>query len=163
VREWVPVPSSVKGRLVHAAVDAFAANGFAAVGVSDLAAKAGVTTGSLYHHFGSKLGLYTVVRDDVERRVIDRMAGAAAARDDEPVRAALLVAFDYAAEQGFSAMLAENHPERPVGPIERFLSELVDPGTPLAKLLTAAWQAALEAVADGTPVRRARDALERLL
>ena len=36
------------------------------------------TTGPLYHHFGSKLGLYDVIRSDVERRVTDRMEGALA-------------------------------------------------------------------------------------
>ncbi len=41
-----------------------------------MSAAAEVTTGALYHHFGSKLGLYTFVRDDVERRLLDRMEGA---------------------------------------------------------------------------------------
>lgn len=30
-----------------------------------------------YHHFGSKQGLYAVVREELERRVVDRMDGAA--------------------------------------------------------------------------------------
>lgn len=60
-------------------------------------------------------------------------------------------------------MLAERHPERPVGAVETFLGGLVDDATPLAKLFTAAWQAALEAVSDGVPARRARTALEQLL
>ncbi len=38
----------------------------------------GVTTGVLYHHFGSKEGLYAVVREELERRVVDRMDGDAA-------------------------------------------------------------------------------------
>lgn len=97
-----------------AALDRFAELGFDDVGVSDLCTAAGVTTGSLYHHFGSKLGLYDVVRSDVERRVLDRLEGAVAARaDDAPAaaaHAALLVAFDVVIEQGFLRLLAEANP-----------------------------------------------------
>jgi hypothetical protein len=59
------------------------------VTVGEIAAGAGVTTGPLYHHFGSKLGLYAFVRDEAERRLLDRMEGAAAARADEGRDAAL--------------------------------------------------------------------------
>ena len=38
-----------------------------------------MTTGALYHHFGSKIDLYRFVRADVDQRVLDRMAGAAEA------------------------------------------------------------------------------------
>ena len=57
MREWVPIPGSAKARLIEAAIHQFELNGYEAVNVVDLAGKAGVTTGSLYHHFGSKLGL----------------------------------------------------------------------------------------------------------
>ena len=71
------------------------------------------TTGPLYHHFGSKLGLYSFVRADVEQRVVDRMEGALAAGlhfESDDVVAALLVAFDYAERAGFARMLSEPHP-----------------------------------------------------
>ena len=108
----MPVPSTARGRLALRALDLFAERGYGGVGVGELAAAAGVTTGSLYHHFGSKLGLYTVVRAEAEARVLDRMEGAAAARaDDGPGRAALLVGFDAAAGRGFARLLAEPHPD----------------------------------------------------
>jgi AcrR family transcriptional regulator len=44
----------------------------------------GSPTGALYHHFGSKLGLYDLMRDDVERRLLDRMEGAIAASARAP-------------------------------------------------------------------------------
>jgi len=47
-----------------------------------VAAAAGVTTGSLYDHFGSEAGLYGFVRQEAERRLLDRMEGAAAAVED---------------------------------------------------------------------------------
>ena len=54
--EWIPVSSSPKGRLVLAAVTAFGTRAFDEVTVGELSAAAEVTTGALYHHFGSKLG-----------------------------------------------------------------------------------------------------------
>ena len=63
MREWIPVSTSPKGRLALAAVTEFGARPFDEVTVAELAAAAKVTTGALYHHFGSKLGLYTFVRD----------------------------------------------------------------------------------------------------
>ena len=91
------------------ALAAFGARGYDAVGVTELAASAGVTIGSLYHHFGSKAGLYDLVRTDVERRVLDRMEGAAAVRDaHEPAGLAvvLLVGYDYLVGSGFARLLA---------------------------------------------------------
>ena len=79
MREWIPVSTSPKGRLALAAVKEFGARPFDEVTVGELAAAAKVTTGALYHHFGSKLGLYAFVREDVERRLLDRMEGAIAA------------------------------------------------------------------------------------
>lgn len=67
--------TSPKGRLALAAVEQFGARPFEDVTVAELATAAEVTTGALYHHFGSKLGLNTFVRDDVEQRLLDRMEG----------------------------------------------------------------------------------------
>ena len=110
MREWVPVSTSPRGRLVLAAVKEFGARPFDEVTVAELAAAAKVTTGALYHHFGSKLGLYSFVREDVERRLLDRMDGAVAAVGDaaDPsaaMRAALLVGFDFAVREGFLQIL----------------------------------------------------------
>ena len=75
---------------MHALAE-FGARGYGGVSVIELAAGAGVTTGSLYHHFGSKLGLYTFVRDDVERRALDRMEGASGARSGDGLAVAISV------------------------------------------------------------------------
>jgi AcrR family transcriptional regulator len=167
MREWIPVPGSSKARLVHTALERFGAAGYEAVNVTDLAAGAGVTTGSLYHHFGSKLGLYAVVREEAERRVLDRMEGAAAARAGDgsaaATGAALLVGFDYVAGQGLARLLAERHPQPAADPVESFLDRLTGPGrAPLGRLLAAAWRAALAALADGVPPERVRAALSAI-
>ena len=75
MREWIPVSTSPKGRLALSAIEEFGARPFDEVTVAELATAAKVTTGALYHHFGSKLGLYAFVREDVERRLLDRMEG----------------------------------------------------------------------------------------
>jgi AcrR family transcriptional regulator len=160
VREWVPVPGTAKGRLVSGALSEFGRRGYAAVSVTELAELAGVTIGSLYHHFRNKTGLYNAVREDVERRVLDRMEGAAAVRPGDPA-AALLVGFDYLVGAGFARLLAEPHPERTDDPVEALLATLT--GEPLrARILLAAWQAALAAAAD-EPSVAVRAALQRVL
>jgi len=167
VRDWIPRPTSAKGRLALVALDAFGRQGFAAVNVVELAQEAGVTTGALYHHFGSKQGLYEVVREEAQRRVLDRMEGAVAARpDDSPADAAqvaLLVAFDYCVAEGLAGLLAEAEPGRHKDPIEAFLAGLTDhDGVPVACLLAAAWRAALHAAATDLRIDRIRRALSTL-
>jgi AcrR family transcriptional regulator len=164
VPEWIPTRSSAKGRLVLTALAHFAEVSYDDVGVSDLSSAAGVTTGSLYHHFGNKLGLYDVVRTDVERRVLDRLQGAIAARaGDAPgqaVHAALLVAFDFLVDQRVARLLADSHPGRPSDPIDSYIAGVADQhGLPIGSILVAAWRAALRAVIDGVPADRARAAL----
>ena len=161
--EWIPSSASAKGRLVRAALEAFGREGYTAVHVGALAAAAETTTGPLYHHFGSKVGLYTFVRDDVERRVVDRMEGALAAGvhfESDDVVAALLVGFDYAERAGFARMLSEPPPEPGPDPIADVLTAVVD--APLGAMLAAAWRAALAAVADGADPDAAHAALRSL-
>jgi AcrR family transcriptional regulator len=164
VPEWIPTRSSAKGRLVLTALDQFAEYSYDDVGVGDLSSAAGVTTGSLYHHFGSKLGLYDVARTDIERRVLDRLHGAVAARagdaPGEAAHAALLVAFDFLVDQQFARLLAAPHPGRRTDPIESYVASVADQrGVPIGSVLVAAWRAALSAVTDGAGADRARAAL----
>src|SRR5215210_4170992 len=116
MRDWLPVPGSTKGKLALLALTEFGSRGYEAVNVTELAAAAGVTTGSLYHHFGNKAGLYNLVREEAERRLLDRMEGAAAAVNGRSagaaLRAALLVGFDFAVAQRVARMLSETHPGR---------------------------------------------------
>jgi AcrR family transcriptional regulator len=167
MHNWVPVSSSAKGRLALRALEQFGQRGFEPVNVVELAAAAGVTTGSLYHHFGSKIGLYGFVRSEAEQRLLDRMEGAAAASavdgSSGAVRSALAVGLDFAVRQGFVRLLGEPHPARNVDPVAEFLSKVSDQGrTPIGAMLAAAWRAALLAVAEGTPPARAAAGLAAL-
>jgi len=95
--------------LLDAAALHFERDGYDSANVTDIAAAAGVTTGSLYHHFGSKLDLFRVIRQEMERRVRDRMEGAAAGAGGgrRGVRTALLVGFDAAMQFHAPRILSE--------------------------------------------------------
>ena len=167
VREWIPVSTSPKGRLALSAVKEFGARPFDEVTVAELATAANVTTGALYHHFGSKLGLYAFVREDVERRLLDRMEGAVAASGpgsdrSAAVTAALLVGLDFAVREGFLRILGDP----PAGTGHDRLAEMLSasvPATPLlGRVLAAAWRAALAAIAEGAEPEHARAAIAAL-
>lgn len=169
MRNWVPVSTSAKGRLALRALEEFGRRGYADVGVAELAELAGVTTGSLYHHFGSKLGLYAVARAEAERRLLDRMEGAVAAREADgraaALRGALLVGFDFVVAQGLARMLGEPHPDRDplADPVAGVAAELLDGGrTPLGRMIAAAWREALAAMVDGVSAEQARAGLAAL-
>lgn len=162
MQNWIPIPGSTKGRLVLAALAEFGARGYDDVGVAQLCAKAGVTTGALYHHFGGKPGLYTFVREEVERRILDRMEGAAAAVADQgsspsaALRASLLVGFDTAIRQDVARLLSESSPRDEPDRIVSLLGRLTPDGDEiLARILGATWRAALRESARGTPAGRA--------
>lgn len=141
MKGWIPVPGSSKGALALLALEEFGRNGFEAVNVVDLTARAGLTTGSLYHHFGNKLGLYGFVRDEAEQRIFDRMEGALEASGGEGVRRALLVCFDAAVRHGIGGLLSEPDPRGGKDRLEALLASHADPH--IAPLLMAAWRAAL--------------------
>lgn len=122
----------------------------------------------LYHHFGSKLGLYTFVRADVERRLLDRMEGALAASGPESDRSAavtpaLLVGLDFATREGFLHILGDPPAGTEHDRLTEMLSGSVVPAAPLVgRVLAAAWRAALAAIAEGAEPEQARAAIEVL-
>ena len=160
VQEWIPVSTSPKGKLALAAVLIFGSRPFDDVTVSELAAAADVTTGALYHHFHSKLGLYVFVRRDVERRLLDRMEGAAAGSNSNPLNAALSVGFDFAIRLSFVRLLSEPPPRDENDPLVELLNTLSEPArAPIGQMLASTWRSALTWVADGGSEESAREAL----
>jgi AcrR family transcriptional regulator len=146
VSGWTPVPGTTKGDLIQVALAEFGRRGFDDVGVHEIAKAAGVTIGSLYHHFGSKHGLYRAARTDVERRLLDRMEGARAALPStDDLATPLEVGFEYVVAAGFARMLSERSPDQPDDPIEEFIvAGLTDTAPMVGRLLGAAWRLALE-------------------
>jgi AcrR family transcriptional regulator len=70
-------------KLIAAAREAFAADGFAASSMDQLTANAGLTRGALYHHFGDKKGLLGAVVAELDGEMAARaqQARAFAAND----------------------------------------------------------------------------------
>lgn len=90
--------AATRGRLLAAATEMFAEREYGAVTVSDIAQRAGVAHGLVFHHFTSKQGLYRAVLD----RIVEDMDSAfiAGAADDpaDAIRAGLRAHLLYIAE-----------------------------------------------------------------
>lgn len=63
-------------RILDVATAQFAARGFAAASVDDIAQAAGVTRGAVYHHYSSKPGLFAAVAAAQQARVADAIVAA---------------------------------------------------------------------------------------
>jgi AcrR family transcriptional regulator len=68
--------------VLEMAREQFARQGYAAVGLDDVAAAAGVTRGAVYHHYRSKLGLFTAVHEAVQASVAAAIERATAGVED---------------------------------------------------------------------------------
>src|ERR1700729_3259903 len=60
-----------RGALLLAARELFAEKGFAATGREEIAERAGVTRGALYHHFASKRDVAAAVVDELTAELVD--------------------------------------------------------------------------------------------
>jgi AcrR family transcriptional regulator len=69
-------------RLTEIARQVFTEQGYANAATEDIVAQAGVTRGALYHHFGSKEGLFLAVVEAVQQDVGQRVEAAAAPHAD---------------------------------------------------------------------------------
>lgn len=68
-----------RSAIVVAARVLFAEQGFHAVGTTEIALRAGLTRGALYHHFADKEGLFTEVFQVVADELLERSSSAVAA------------------------------------------------------------------------------------
>jgi AcrR family transcriptional regulator len=167
IMEWIPTPGSAKARLVVAAMEEFLMRGFEGVNVVELTQRIGVTTGVLYHHFGSKTGLYNFIREEFERRIVDRMDGAYSVLKGDvrkSVSASLLVGFDASVKMNACRILSEPPQSETTEFIAAFLKEICENESPgLSSILLASWRSALALVASGLEADKARLTLEWLL
>lgn len=65
-----------RGALLAAARELFAEKGFAETGRDEIAERAGVTRGALYHHFDSKTEVMAAVVDQLEVELVERVVAA---------------------------------------------------------------------------------------
>lgn len=169
MRSDLPFVGSTREKLLTAGLAHFSREDYTRVDVDAVAADAGVTVGSLYHHFTSKLAFYGVLRDEMARRLLDRMEAAAeAVQPDAALRAAVLAAYDGALRLKIGRLLTDPDPRAVDDPIAVFLGTLATQkptGTALVgHLLAAAIRAAVsQAGKTADQHARARAALEQLV
>ena len=65
--------AATKAALLEAAREFFGREGFVETSLDEVVARAEVTKGALYHHFGSKEDLFAAVYEQVQREVSDRV------------------------------------------------------------------------------------------
>ncbi|MGG4167542.1 helix-turn-helix domain-containing protein [Rossellomorea vietnamensis] len=148
MKNWIPVPGSKKETIIRLALEQFKEKGYEGVNIKDLAKEANMTTGVIYHHFGSKAKLYTVIRHDVEQRIIDRMEGAADTVNDpvKKLETAFLAGLDATLKLNVGRLLCEDNPHA-IDKIEEFVQHLLK-GTVkgLEFIVLSSWRSVLEAI-----------------
>jgi len=162
------MPGSTRAKLIAAGIQQFSQYNYDEVDVDSVAAEAGVTTGSLYHHFQSKKAFYGVLRDDMTRRIVDRMEAASeSVQPDQAIKAALLAAYDGVLRIEAGKLLTNPDPRGEEDAIAHFLASQVslNGNAPVAAtlgvILAAALKAALTQALAGHA--EAREALKALL
>jgi len=65
-----------KRRILDIAREMFSVHGYEVATNRDIASAAGITSGALYHYFGSKLDLYLAVHEDVQAGVYESFSNA---------------------------------------------------------------------------------------
>ncbi|MBD1383035.1 TetR/AcrR family transcriptional regulator [Metabacillus arenae] len=69
-------------KLTKVARDYFTEQGYAHASMEVIVNKAGLTRGALYHHFGSKEGLFHAVLESVQQEIAEKVEAEAAKSDD---------------------------------------------------------------------------------
>lgn len=90
--------------IVAAAIEAFAAGGFRATSLKDVADRVGVTAANLLYHFGSKEGLLVAVIAERDRRGGQDLAEMHEGRGIEAIRDGVRFAEQSEREQGLAAL-----------------------------------------------------------
>jgi AcrR family transcriptional regulator len=71
-------------RVLEAGLELFGERGYHATSIADIGERAGIAKSVLYHHFGSKAGLYEAIAEAETRALVERVAGALPADPDAP-------------------------------------------------------------------------------
>ncbi|WP_171016780.1 TetR/AcrR family transcriptional regulator [Pseudalkalibacillus caeni] len=153
MKEWIPIPGSVQERLIKIALADFCSKGYKKTSVSQIASQANVTTGAIYHHFGSKDNLYLLIRKEIEQRIADRMEGAASLFEDpsDRLQAALVTAYNSSFKLDAEVLLSEENPvSTKEDPIYRYLDDLSkNLVNGLSLILISAFRSTLKGVCNG--------------
>lgn len=161
----IPVPGSAKARLIEAGISHFERSGYEEASVVEIAEAAGVTTGSLYHHFQSKAGLYQLIRSEMHRRMTERLEGVAAATfgGSGALLAGFRVTIEAAARFGVSRLLAEPPSGEEPDPMAEPLATLAAGSRQVGVLASGLWREALRSVSRGESTDDVLAAVEHLV
>jgi AcrR family transcriptional regulator len=162
----IPIPGTIRERILNQAIADFGTHGFEGVNVQQFAKSIGVTTGALYHHFGNKLELYRIIREEVERRITSRMEGASAVHEEPilSIKAAMIIGFNSAVKLNVCRLLSEPDPSGNKDLAAILFKEILNKeieGTEY--IISAGWRASLRNVANGMDIEHSRNALVMLL
>lgn len=114
-------------QLVDVGRTLFAARGFEATSVEEIASKAGVSKPVVYEHFGGKEGLYAVVVDREVRQLLDMVASAlTAGHPRELLEQAAFALLDYIDEytDGFRIMVRDSPVAQSHGSFASLISDI---------------------------------------
>lgn len=98
-RSQVERTDVTRAALIAAARELFLSRGYAATGTPEIVAAAGLTRGALYHHFADKTALFLAVAEQLAQEVADDVARGSS-RHDRPVDALLAGADAYFVSMG---------------------------------------------------------------
>jgi AcrR family transcriptional regulator len=93
-------PEGKRARILDAALTLFAEGGYEATSTSSIAKLAGVSEGTVFHHFGSKQGLLAAVATRYGQLVVQNMFESVATQGPIDVRAMMERLFDFAERHG---------------------------------------------------------------
>lgn len=136
-------PRDVRRRLLDAAMDVFARDGYHAATLDDIAAEAGLTKGAIYSNFTGKRDLFLAL---LEEQVTRRAQIARTALFDTPLRSAAEVSSAVAAIAGRLGQLAAAEPDWQLLYIEFWLFAMRNPDA--HRLLTAARRRLRQTIAE---------------
>jgi AcrR family transcriptional regulator len=98
VRARRRAPDEKREQIAAAAAALFAEYGFSATTTASIAGRAGVSEGTVFHHFGSKRDLFAAVVADYGRDIVRAMFGDDPARRPTTPRAAIEAGFAFVRE-----------------------------------------------------------------
>jgi AcrR family transcriptional regulator len=99
-----------RDRVLAAALDLFATKGFDATSIAEIGERAGIGRSVLYHHFGSKAGLFEALAAEENRRIVTRVRTAADAGAQRRLRPGIDAYLEALAERPAAARLLLRQP-----------------------------------------------------
>src|SRR3546814_8503843 len=89
-RSRMQMTAETRSTLLKLARQMFGKTGYADASMDELTAAAGMTRGALYHHFGSKQGLFEAVVEQIDEEMDDQLKTLATKEKDEDRKRARL-------------------------------------------------------------------------